>query len=409
VNDDISTQAPRVRSIGRVISVSIAVAIAFVLVSADVATAGFPRSGSGVRNWAPEHIGRDHSHTRKQAIATARAFDTIVAVRGAYRGLIDDMRSVNPDLVVLVYLNGAFAQDNQGSAFPSEWYAKDSQGRKIRSRGYGNYLMTPSRSGWIDHVRDLCARFRSQGHFNGCFIDMLGTALLEPGYLSAKPINPATGDVWTPNQWLRATSDLARAAKRRISPRLVAANGLRNGNQYYSSGASSEQLVWPIDGGGAESWIRVAHQGVRNWPTVLEWKRNVNMLKDASAQGKSVLVLTKLWVSATKAQRLRWHRFALGSFLLGDGGRSYFYFSGSRTASPTRGHRWWRVRLGDALGAYQKVNGIYQRTFRRGKVLVNPTGNTVRVALGGLYVSLTGVRQRITRVGPHSAQILKEI
>jgi hypothetical protein len=372
------------------------------------ASGGFPASSARIRNWSPEQIGVDHAHTRSEAVATARAFDMVVAVHGAYRGLVDEMRAVNPDLVILVYLNGTFAQQNQRGAFPRRWYARTRGGEKIRSRGYGNYLMLPSQPGWVDNVRDRCARFRREGPYDGCFVDMLGTAPLERGYLNGRPIDPATGRIWTKPHWLKATSALAARVKSQISPHIVAANGLRNGKAYFSSKAPSERLPRALDGACAESWLRHAWQGVRDWPTVREWKKNVNMLRDAGAQGKSILVLTKLWVRATDAQKNRWHRFTLASFLLGDDGVSYFSFTASRRRDPTRGHPWWNVELGDPLSPYTANGGVYQREFEHGRVLVNPTNDTASIALGGLYVDLSGRSIRRVTLGPHGAEVLRE-
>jgi hypothetical protein len=380
------------------------------LASPSAATAtGFPRTGPRVTSWAPEHIGTDHRHTRREAVRIARRFDLVVAVRGAFDGLVDDMRRANRNIVVLVYLNGTFAQENQGRTYPNAWYARDGSGRKVRSRGYGNYLMKPSHAGWVDHVRDRCARSRSRSGYMGCFLDMLGTASLEPGYLTGVPIDPRTGEPWTKGDWISATSSLAAAVKRRIDPHFVAGNGLRNGNVYFDPGAPSESLLRGIDGGCAESWLRVATEPVRRWPSRAEWKRNVDMLRDVGAKGKSVLVLTKLWVRATDAQEKRWHRFALGSFLLGDTGRSYFHFSGARGRSPVRSHRWWRKDLGPPLRPYERAGNAYLRVFSRGKVIVNPTDTRVRVRLRGLYATLSGTKLRSVTVPPHDAAILREL
>jgi hypothetical protein len=130
------------------------------------------------------------------------------------------------------------------------------------------------------------------------------------------------------------------------------------------------------------------------------------MLRDAGAQGKSVLVLTKLWARATEAQTKRWHRFALASFLLGDDGRSYFFFTASRRRDPTRGHPLWNVDLGDPLSSYATIGGVYQREFEYGKVLVNPTNTRISIELGGLYVNLSGTSIRRVALGPHGTAVL---
>jgi len=376
------------------------------LVSASVADAGFPRAADEIRNWAPEHAGQDHTHTRTEAIRTAKRFDVIVATKEAYRDHVGAMRKANPDLVLLVYLNGTFAQKNQGSAYPAQWYSRDANGDKIRSKGYGNYLMDPSKWGWIRSRAQTCARFLTSSGYDGCFLDMLGTTPLDPGYLTGKPINATTDDPWTPRQWLSATGALGASVKSAVSPALVVGNGLRSGSYYFSSGQPSRRLLRKLDGGCAESWMRTAWQGVDAWPTTSTWRRNVDMLADAGAHGKTVLAFTKLWVGASDEQRERWHRFALASFLLGDDGHSYFFFSGARTADPTRASALWRVRLGAASGDYFEKGGVFRRKFANGKVVVNPSTGTYRVRLGGAYIDESGDRRHWVRLGPHDAAVL---
>lgn len=380
--------------------------VLFVGSLAPPALAAFPSTTDQIRNWIPEHIAGSHTHTKTKAIATAKATDVVVAVRGAYQGLVDDMKAANPDLVVLVYLNGAYAQKNQASLYPSAWYARDASGNKVVSSGYGNYLMTPSNTGWVGNVVDMCAKFRSEGGYDGCFLDMLGTSTLDPGYLSSQPINPATGKVWTTSKWIRATAALAKAVKTKVGSHLVTANGLRSGRYYYDSSAPSSTLLGAIDGGCAESWLRMATENVGSWPTKSAWLHDVNMLVDAGSKGKTVLAMVKLWTSATSAQQAQWHRFALGSFLLGNTGSSYFFFSASRTSDLLAPDSLTNVSLGAPTSSYQLVNGLYQRTFQNGIVLVNVSGSALSASLSKTYVTQSGKRVSSLSVAGHDSEIL---
>jgi hypothetical protein len=378
------------------------------VVAVPPADAGFPRTEDRIRNWAAENMGRDHTHTRAEAIRAAKRFDVIVATKYAYRYHVRAMKKANPDLVLLVYLNGTFAQKTQGSTFPEDWYSRDANGDKIRSKAYGNYLMDPSERGWVRSRIRTCVGFLRVSRYDGCFVDMLGTAPLEPGYLTGSPINPATGEPWTPRRWLWATGALGASVRSVVAPAPVVGNGLRSGSYYFSSSQPSRRLLRKLDGGAAESWMRTAWQSVDVWPTTSSWRRNVDMLVNAGARGKTVLTLTELWATATDAQRAQWHRFALGSFLLGDDGHSYFSFSGSRTADPTKAMALWRIELGTPRGDYFKRSGVFRRRFTRGKVVVNPTTDTYRVRLGGAYIDESGNRRRWVRLGPHEAEVLIE-
>jgi hypothetical protein len=65
--------------------------------------------------------------------------------------------------------------------------------------------------------------------------------------------------------------------------------------------------------------------------------------------------------------------------------------------------------LGAPLGTYQVLaNGVYERTFSTGIVLVNPTGNAVpSFSLGGVYSGTNLNNVSTVAMGPTSGLILK--
>jgi hypothetical protein len=128
------------------------------------------------------------------------------------------------------------------------------------------------------------------------------------------------------------------------------------------------------------------------------------------ATDKRILVETKVWTTTTPAQTQAWHRFALASFLLGNGGTAFFAFSSSRTESGKSPDALARsVHIGDPIGSYERVDGIYRRPFSNGMVLVNPTDQTVSTDLGAEYRDEDGNALETARLGPHSAMILTAI
>jgi len=365
-----------------------------------------PAVSAGIlRPWAPENEAATHSTTADDALADASEFDLIVALRSTYRSYVGAMMQADPGLRLLAYMNGSFAQKGEATAYPESWYARDAQGAKIQSTGWGNYLMDVSNPAWIANRADTCASFIAYSGYQGCMLDMLGVAPLLPGYLTSLPIDPATGKVWAQSEWLAATAALATQVRAAVSPHVVFGNGLGNGRRYFGSPASA-QLLSGLDGGIAEAWIRSAGQGIGTFPTEAYWKQDVDMLADAAARGKAVLTLTKVWVEGTTAQKDAWHEFALASFLLGSNGSSYFSFSYDRGDDPTAGHPWDDVDLGDPIGPYAKADGVYQRAFTAGKVLVNPTRNTYVVALDRPYRTLEGTVVTSVTIGPDTGVVL---
>jgi hypothetical protein len=362
---------------------------------------------SGVLDlWAAKFMNGSQSVTLDQALSQAKRFNIITATRGVYRSYVSQMKAANPNLELLVYLNGSYAQQNQGSAFPDAWYSHTAGGAKITSKGYGNYLMNPASPGWINQVVQTCIAYKSDSGYDGCLLDMLGTGPLMPGYDSGLPVNPATGSVWTNSQWLAATSHLAATVRSAIAPAPLAGNGIQNGSSYFNGGAPSSQLFSGVDVGMAETWIRSAHQGIDGWPTEARWKSNVDAIVDAGAHGHSIVAITKCWTSGTDAQKDKWHRFALASFLLGNDGHSDFYFSYSASSDAAADNAMWHIALGRPLGTYAKVGGAYLRDFVAGKVVVNPTTASVSIPLGGAYVDLGGHLVTSITLAPHTGQIL---
>jgi hypothetical protein len=362
---------------------------------------------SGVLDlWSAKFMNGSQSVTLDQALSQAKRFNVISATRGVYRSYVPQMKAANPNLTLLVYLNGSYAQQNQGSTFPDAWYSHTAGGAKITSKGYGNYLMNPASPGWINQVVQTCIAFKADSGYDGCLLDMLGTGPLMPGYDSGLPVNPATGSVWTASQWLAATSHLASVVRGAIAPAPLAGNGIQNGTSYFKSGAPSSQLFNGVDVGMAETWIRSSHQGIDTWPTEARWKSNVDAIVDAGAHGDSIVAITKCWTSGTDAQKDRWHRFALASFLLGNDGRSDFYFSYSASNDAAADNAMWHVALGRPLGSYARIGGAYLRDFAAGKVVVNPTTASVSIPLGGAYVDLDGHLVTSITLAPHTGQIL---
>jgi hypothetical protein len=397
---------PRARAC-RLLAVSLALALA-----SSGATAATPWSrdaaavsGRFLKTFAAANE-RPTARTREQAVADARRFDVISATVGTYRGHAAAMRAANPALILLAYLNGTFAQSSQGTAYPESWYARDRNGRKVTSRGYGNYLMDPTNAGWISHRADTCRQLMAESGYGGCMLDMLGTAPTDPGYVSSPAINPATRNPWTAPEWLRATTALAAEVDAATSGQLWG-NGYGNGTRYFTASLGPSRILsGGVQGAISEIWLRSAAQSLTSYPAESRWRDSVNQLVDLGRTGERTAAMVKLWTSGTTAQKDAYHRFALASFLLGSDGRSSFqasYAPGDALA----GHRYWTTDIGTPTGAYGNAGGVYQRAFTRGKVLVNPTTTTRTVALGAAYVDLSGVRRTSVTLAPHTGDVFR--
>lgn len=364
-----------------------------------------PFPGHVFRAWAPANEGAGRV-TRAQAVELAEHFDLVVVSARESASHIAAMERVEPDPRLLVYVNAAFAQAGEGDTYPDSWYARDAHGSTIRSLGFGNWLMDVSEPGWIRDRARTCERLLTAAPYDGCMLDLLGTAPLLPGYATGIPINERTHDPWRDREWLDATSNIARAVGRRVAPAMIVGNGLGDGSRFFDPEAPSSVLLADVDGGIAESWLRSPKAELGSYPPPSEWLLDVEMLSSVEAAGGAALVLTKAWAEGTRSQKDRLHEFALASFLLGTEGDAFFYFSYA-PRSAIRWHPWWAPDIGTAVERFAAVHGVYRRRFTRGLVLVNPSSEMRTLSLDRDFVDLRGRVVRSATLPPHTGLVLK--
>ncbi len=376
-----------------------------------------PHNGSGdaweadngwgsVQPWAIEQESRTHVWTEEEAVEAATNFPLITALRNSYRAHVPAMRRANPELELSVYMNGVFAQANQQDAYPPSWYLRDADGNKI-SNNWGIWLMDPANPGWVEDRAQTCLDFMSFSGYDGCFVDNLGPGAIWLPSLSAEPINPRTGRAWTRQEWMTATTALTEQLQATAAPSPVLVNGLGYGNEYFRGVAPTSDLLEVADGALAEIWLRAPSQGISSHRPKSAWLRDVELVADAVARGKTVMVSTKVWTDGSRAQKEAWHRFALASFMLADDGSNYFAFSYGRDEDPTVGNDLWSIDVGEPVGAYEAFEDVYRRDFSQGKVLVNPTETARTVQLDRAYVDPDGVERTSVRLESHSGTILR--
>ncbi len=367
-----------------------------------------PVGGPFLKTAAFENENGSHKPSLAQAVADAKRFNFISAQPSTYTGLVPAMKAANPNLKVLSYMNAMFAQESQGSMYPESWYLRDAAGNKVRSKGWGNYLMNGREPGWIASRIAACRDLLARG-YDGCMLDMVGSAPVSKGYLSTGvAINPATRAPFTVREYLAMTSSVETAVQNAVAPAWVVGNGLGSGTRYFDATGPSSLLLAGNAGNVAEAWLRTAHTGISEYRSETQWKQSVDMLVDAGNRGKFATVMVKIWVGASEEQKNAYHRYTLASFLLGTNGNSYYATSfeegGLHQTAP---QRYYDLSIGTPTGAYYKVGGGYVRDFTAGKVVVNPTRETVTVDLGGSFVDTHGAARTTLTLKPNSAEILK--
>ena len=385
---------------------ALAAAVPAAFASTYTATsANFADTTAGIHLWAPIHEPGGRFATQADAVAAARRYDLITIRPGQLGAYTAAMRAANPKLRIYVYINGTYLYKANRSQVSPSMLAHTSTGALIQSNGFGNYLGTPTNSGWITYKQKECQSAIAATHADGCYLDMLGSAPTMSGYNTGLPINPATGRVWTKAEWLRATAALAGKVSAFVS-KPVLGNGFGNGPRYFDRTAPSKVLLTGAVGSTAEAWLRAPAASAGSYETEAQWKQEIDFLADANTAGSVALTMTKTWGGGTAAQKEAYRQYALASFLLGNGGHSYFYFSADRPDAGTADSPLYHLPLGSPTGPYTHPSGVYQRAFTNGRVVVNPSTATVRLALGAAYRTPSGGSVTSVTLPPHTAQIL---
>jgi Hypothetical glycosyl hydrolase family 15/IPT/TIG domain len=371
--------------------------------SAGTKSLTLPPTGRMLQRFAPTYMSK---HTAMYSVTDAKLlaqnYDLIVGNSSQFTGgNIPAMKSANPNVRVLVYLNGSFDMfgnpNNGTNTYPLSEYALDATHKYIESTKYHNWLMNIGDPNWAGSVSLHCTQLLATAPYDGCFVDMLGDALLTGNYLTGQPINPATGAVWTTAQRMAATTLIGAAvtADPAHANKIIMGNGLNDGTRYFDSSAPTSQLLNGVNTALAETWLRQATMPIGKYRSSAVWQQEVNMLSDVGGKADFDAVTTKVWISATTAQITSWHRYALASFLLGTTGSSYFSFTQSQSstefqtdATSALDH----TPTGAAVGPMQAASGgVFTREYVKAEVIVNPNKNSVAVSLPEACTTLDGV------------------
>ncbi len=359
-------------------------------------------SGNFLKLWSAEWMAGKKTFSTSDAQAYARRMTVIVAMRGKFTKDIAAMKSANPSLKVLAYRNATFG----GSGFADSLYAHNKSGQRIYARKWPTtFLMNISSPAWANEVGRSCVELINVSKYDGCFLDVLGSGPLMGNYLSSMPVT--NGQTWTHKQWIDWADDITVAAKR-ATGKTVMGNGLGNGRRYYSSDMSSKGLVPGNDGMEPELFVREAHAPVGAYYNEETWKKDVDMMIDVQNKGSRILSMTKLWTSASEAQKNAWHKYALATFLMGSNGNSYFCFLRDKNPGASWGdHPYNQINIGTPTGSYTKVSsGVYARNFTNGKVVVNVGKSASGLRLESGLRTVDGARTSGTVTIPaHSAEI----
>ncbi len=358
--------------------------------SADVPTTStpvVPDSNWDNPAWAAEWMTGKNTYTQESAVDVAEKYDVVAAMPRAFPAHVDAMHAANPDLVLLTYTLGPFA--NTKTNYPESVYAHDASGQRVIARTFKTQLVNMHLDSWKEEQLRLCNEGVGTSGYDGCFIDSMGNAVLNDSYVTSQPIDPRTGAPYTKVQWMQDARDVAQYVRNRVDYPVVT-NGLGSGRRYFTD--HTEHLVHGSDLSMAEAWLRLPHASGDAWPSTSVWKQSVDMIVDSEAKGSGTLTVTKMWTEGgtPEAVAQQWYDYTLATFLLGTQGRSAMFFmndgctpfvcgSGASHLSTQPAPD---LALGAANAGYTVVGkNLYTRSFTNGLVAVNPTGAALPLTL----------------------------
>jgi hypothetical protein len=321
---------------------------------------------------------------------------------------LDEMRAIkaaNPNVKVLVYKNLSFASAGSdpsklastgvtyAEADQNDWFLKNTSGQRFSSGGY-NWL-------WAMDIGDPAYQQRwasnvigevQRNGWDGVLLD---------------DVNPTMKYHYDVTKVAKYPSDATYSAATRsalayIGPRIQAAGKLAIANQaawveYYSTGVDWLQFLSGAMDEMFLKWGSIPGDGYRGEG---QWATQLNELKEAERQGKVFIGRTQSANTDAAAAR-----YGYATVLLGTGGRAGFSFGDSTAETPVFAD--YSTEVGDPTGPEERLgSGVHRRMFTTGQVLVNPTGSTQTVSLGGSYSGsgLTGATS--ASMGPHTGLIL---
>ncbi len=371
-------------------------ALATVLIAVISAAAASAASAAPLAQFSRETYAYSSSLTMQQEASRYQ----VMVLQSTNHALVAQLKAANPNLKVFMYADTLDSRPSDpglatctdyttDNASHPNWFLLDSGGNRIQSKNYpGNYLMDVGNTAYQQACVSHAASMAKQYGFDGVFFDDL------TAYLSwVMPSNATAAAYPTTASWQSAEYSFVSYA----GPQLHGQGLMVIGN--IGGGANVpglwQQWTTPLDGSEEESWMDPS--------MTYYWPQQIADAAWSAANGK-IAILHSHSVNETG------NTYGLASMLLVTQGNEGY---STANANYTTSENWFpeyqtAQSLGAATSASTKLaNGVNARAFAGGVVLVNPSGSTQTVALGGGTYSGSGLTSvSSATLGPWSGLVL---
>ncbi len=323
--------------------------------------------------------------------------------------LMHRLKAINPHLIVLEYKDLSNASDlppvagfsadgvsyRQARAGHPQWLLRDRHGNPIRCRGFP-YLWAMDignrayQRAWATSVRKELV---GQG-WDGVFMDNVDPTIRY--YHATDDVRGYPTDA--------AYAAAMTSALAHITPVIHGAHKLVMANigSWPSYEAIGMGWLKYLDGGMDERFTKFTDVPGAGYRSSEEWSAELSILRQTQREHKWFM-----GIAQSSDHDLAAARFGWATMLLGSSGRASFALQNDADYGIETWFSDYNAPIGKARGAeIADSQGVHQRRFANGLVLVNPTATASTVALGGRYSGdgLSAVRR--VRIGPHSGLIL---
>jgi hypothetical protein len=329
-----------------------------------------------------------YQYSSTLTVAQEAARYQVMVLQATDAPMVPALHAANPNLKILVYQDILMSKSTDptglttctpytaDSATNPGWFLKDQNGNPALDGNYANdFLMDVGNPAYQQACATHATAIAKQSGFDGVFFDDVTAQLgwnLAPG--ASVPAYATTSG------WQAAMSSMLAYA----GPQLRAQGLLTFGNIGGAVGTPGLWQQWnaPLDGAEEESWGGAGSvaQQIHDWPAKLAeaaW---------SEANGKYVLLHSYAGDEAGNT-------FGLASMMLVANGWSSYSTSNVGLSEAWYPEYVTAQQLGASAGPYRLLaNGVYERVFAEGIVLVNPTGAPVAsFSLGGGQYSGSGL------------------
>lgn len=241
--------------------------------------------------------------------------------------------------------------------------------------------MDPMNQEWRDNVVSFVQKKVKEG-FDGVWADVaISVEFPYPFTYDARAVDPRTGQLYTPEDYVRDRVDMANYVQAAVPKALLIANGWYSGRRYYMYPEAYDYINKNLKIAGAFSEGAFAGAGGGDIYDSTMWNQSVQMIEDMQDKW---LGRGKLYVVNSYCTRPA----SINNKTLGEIARFYYASLlmgvkyGGNVLSPQRGLKTdvqdvLDLDLGTPLGQYTQLPDVpvYQRTFTKYKVFVNISKN----------------------------------